>query len=62
MGSGQAQSVGSVQSSGHQSGHVQQATQHRVSRIFANSSDDPQGGVGEPFIFDLRSQHVHGDS
>ena len=62
VGSGQAQSVGSVQSSGHQSGHVQQATQHRVSRIFENSSDDPQGGVGEPFIFDLRSQHVHGDS
>ena len=32
--SGQAQSVASVQSSGHQSGHVQQANQHRVSRIF----------------------------
>ena len=62
VGSGQAQSVGSVQSSGHQSGHAQQATQHRVSRIFENSCDDPQGGVGEPFIFDLRSQHVHGDS
>ena len=30
--------------------------------FFENSCDDPQGGVGEPFIFDLRSQHVHGDS
>ena len=54
----------SAQSSNQQTGQKQQqSSTYRAPRIFENSARVPQGGDGEPVIFDLRSQSAHeGDS
>ena len=60
VGSTNQQSSSSAQSSNQQTGQKQQqSSTYRVARIFENSVDVPQGGDGEPVIFDLRSQSAH---